>query len=50
MGTGLREFEVDIESSSMAITLLEILELFIFSSWPVGVEGADEPGVLELFG
>ena len=36
------------ESSSMAMTLLETLELTVLGSCPVGVEGADETGVVEL--
>lgn len=37
------------ESSSMAMTLLETLELFILGSGAVGVDGTDETGVVELF-
>lgn len=48
VGTGLKEFVVDMESSSMAMTLLATLELIVFGSGPVGVEGAEETGVVEL--
>lgn len=48
VGRGLKEFVVDMESSSMAITLLATLELTVLGSGPVGVEGADETGVVEL--
>jgi hypothetical protein len=48
VGRGLKEFVVDMESSSMAMTLLATLELIVLGSGPVGVDGADETGVVEL--